>query len=179
MLARPLFFALTFGLFIGLTPKLSQAHYKQDPGVQLADSNHSKKTIEIEGAFARASAGLAKNGVIYLTIHNRSGHPDHLEGAKTSMAKRAELHTHKHEKGVMRMRPVKSVKIPSKGIATLKPGGDHVMLMGLKAPLKKGGKFPLTLIFKNGGEVTVTVTIREVGARMQRHSGSGHGSHKN
>ena len=174
----PLFFAFAFGLLISLAPNPLQAHYKHDRGVQLAGSDRTEKKIKIEGAFARASAGTAKNGVIYLTIHNRSGHPDHLEGAKSGVAKRTELHTHKHDKGVMRMRPIKSVEIPAKDMAVLKPDGDHVMLMGLKAPLKNGDKFPLTLIFKNAGEVTVIVNVRGVGAKMPLQSGSGHGNHK-
>ncbi|MCW8860848.1 MAG: copper chaperone PCu(A)C, partial [Rhodospirillales bacterium] len=49
-------------------------------------------------------------------------------------------------------------------MAALQPGGDHVMFMGLNAPLKEGDTFPLTLVFKNAGEVTINVTVKAAGA---------------
>jgi len=180
LLTRPhFFFIFALGAFMVLAPSTLLADRDHYRDLQIADLNRSGKTIKIEGAFARASAGSAKNGVTYLTIHNTSEQPDHLEGAKTSVARRAEIHSHKHDKGVMRMRPILSIEIPAKAMTVLKPGGDHLMLIGLKAPLENGDEFLLTLIFKNAGEVPVTVEIREVGARMQQRSGgSGHRGHK-
>ena len=71
----------------------------------------------------------------------------------------------------MRMREVKAYDIPAKGGFELKPGGAHLMLVDLKAPLKDGSKVPMTLRFEKAGEVKVELQVRALGA-------SGHGSHQ-
>lgn len=143
--------------------------------VQLAESD----AIAVEAPFARASAGPVRNGAAFLTLRNGSGEDDRLVAARAPVADRVELHTHLHENGVMRMRQVEAIEVPAGGTAMLKPGGDHVMLMGLKAPLQEGESFPLTLVFEKAGEITVDVTIGGVGA-MQGHGGSRHnGGHGN
>ena len=133
-----------------------------------------ENTISVEGAFARASIGRAKTGVAYFMVRNPTDRTDRLIGVKMDVAGRAGLHTHLHENGVMRMRSVKAIAIPAHGMAALKPGGDHVMFMGLKAPFKQGESFPLTLIFEHAGEIPVMVRIGPVGARN-----AGHATHKN
>lgn len=135
-------------------------------------SSHGK-TVSVDGAFARATIGAGKIGAVYLTIHNPTGAADRLIGATTSAAKRAALHAHLHENGVMRMRPIEAVDIPAHGMAELKPGGDHLMLMGLSAPLRMGAEFPLTLRFAKAGEISIMVKIGAVGA-----TSAGHGGHK-
>ena len=72
----------------------------------------------------------------------------------------------------MHMSQVKGgIAIPSNGMVELKPGGYHVMLMGLKAPLKKGGKFMLKLTFKKAGQKTIHVPILGVGAKSATSNG--------
>jgi len=119
--------------------------------------------ISVEGVWARASAGMARAGAAFMTIKN-TGDADKLVAAKANVSKRAELHTHLHENGMMKMRQVKSVAVPAKGMAMLKPGGDHVMFMGLSAPFIEGESFPLTLVFEKAGEVNVNVMIKKAGA---------------
>jgi len=136
--------------------------------------------VTITGAFARASAGPVKTGAAYLTITNWTETGDRLIGARTGVSEKAEIHTHLMDNGIMRMRQVEAVEIPAGGVAELKPGGDHVMLMGLKAPLQEGESFPLTLIFETAGEVEVTVGIAGVGAQDPAgdHSDHDHSGHK-
>ena len=138
--------------------------------------HHLAGSIKVEAAWARASAGMAKAGAAYLTIRNIGSTPDRLIAASAAVAQRAELHTHIMTDNVMRMRRIEAVPVAAGGATTLKPGGNHVMLMGLHAPLRKDGQFPLTLTFEKAGDVTVTVNIAGVAAR--RHGGMGHGSHK-
>ena len=139
-----------------------------------AASASDGKGVTVKDAFARATIGQGRVGAVYLMIHNMSGTMDRLVGASTEVAKRAELHTHRHENGVMKMRPIEGVEVPAGGMATLKPGGDHVMLMGLSALLKEGSHFPLVLTFEKAGEVSVMVAVGGVGA-----SGiGGHDGHK-
>ncbi len=119
--------------------------------------------ITIEAPWARASAGKARAGAAFMTINNK-GAADKLIAAKSDISQRVELHTHLRENGMMKMRQVPFVGVPAGGAAMLKPGGYHVMFMGLKAPLKKGGSFPLTLVFEKAGEIAITVPIKAAGA---------------
>jgi hypothetical protein len=66
---------------------------------------------------------------------------------------------------VMKMRPISGVDIPAGQPVSLKPGGEHIMLMGLSQPLREGQSFPLTLDFEKAGPRTVTVTVEKVGAK--------------
>ena len=137
------------------------------------------KSLTVKGAFARATIGKGRVGAAYLEIHNASSTKDRLVGASTEAAKRAELHTHLHEAGVMKMRPIEGIDVPAHGMAALKPGGDHVMLMGLSAPLREGSHFPLILTFEKAGDIFVMVMVGGVGASKAGHAGNtSHTGHK-
>ncbi len=62
---------------------------------------------------------------------------------------------------VMSMHPQATVDIPAGGTVEFKPGGLHVMLIGLKQDLKAGDTYTLTLQFRNAGDVPVTVMVRD------------------
>ena len=113
----------------------------------------------IDHPWARASIGQAKAGAAYLVVSNRGTEADRITAADTPVAKRAEFHTHIMEGGVMKMRPVGAVEVAPGEPVVFQPGGLHVMLMGLKAPLKEGETFPLTLKFENAGQVEIQVKI--------------------
>jgi copper(I)-binding protein len=115
--------------------------------------------LRIEGAWARATPPAARQGAAYLVIRNEGKAPDRLVAASAPVAEKAELHTHLDEGGVMRMRPVTVIKIEPGQSATLRPGGDHIMLVDLKAPLNEGERFPLTLQFERGGTAVIDVPI--------------------
>jgi copper(I)-binding protein len=125
--------------------------------------------LTIAQPWARASAGKAKNGVAYMTLANKGTAKDRLVGATTPAARKASLHTHLMEGDIMKMRPVEAVEIAPGKSAVLKPGGLHVMLMGLKTPLKEGEAFPLTLTFENAGSVEVRVMVHKAGAMGPAH----------
>jgi copper(I)-binding protein len=115
----------------------------------------------IQHPWARASIGQARAGAAYLTIVNRGQSADRLIAIATPAAKHAKLHTHLLEEGVMKMRPVEAIEIAPGEPAVLEPGGLHIMLMGLTAPLEAGEPFPMTLIFENAGTVDVEVTVTD------------------
>ena len=94
--------------------------------------------------------------------------------ASTPVANKAELHTHIKDGDVMKMREVQSIEIGPHSKVMLKPGGLHVMLMGLKEPLVKGSHFPLTLVFEKAGKMTVDVSVEGVAAMGDD---GGHGMH--
>lgn len=132
--------------------------------------------IVVNEPWARASAGAARTGAAYLTLSNPGADGDRLVAATTPVAGRVELHTHVRDGDVMRMRPVEAIEIPAGAKADLKPGGLHIMLLDLKAPLKQGETFPLTLQFEKGRAQTVTVAIQAAGAAGPAEHG-GHGGH--
>ena len=126
--------------------------------------------IVVEHAWARASAGKAKNGAAYFSASTQTGADRLIAVAADGVAKRAGLHGHAMRDGVMRMRPVEAVEVTADKPVTLKPGGFHVMLMGLAAPLVEGTTFPMVLTFEKAGAVEVIVEVLGVGARGPKSS---------
>ena len=121
--------------------------------------------LTIESPWSRASVGGAGAGGAFMTIRNAGDRDDRLVLVESDVAGRIELHRTVMEGGVMRMRPVDGgIEIPAGGMAELRPGSFHVMLMGLAAPLEEGGRFPVTLGFEHAGTITVEVAVRAAGA---------------
>jgi periplasmic copper chaperone A len=147
--------------------------------VPAAAHDYQLGDLTIGHPWARASAGLARNGAAYLTIHNAGAAGDRLVAAAGDVAERIELHTHLMEGDVMKMRQVEAIDVPAGGDVALQPGGRHIMMIGLKAPLVEGERFPLTLRFAEAGEITVEFAVEAVGAMgesEEHHHGEGHGS---
>jgi copper(I)-binding protein len=117
-----------------------------------------KSALSVTDAYAFATTEAQKNGAVFLTAQNNSGEAITITAASAANAETLELHTMSMENNVMQMRKVESFAIEAGQNTTLKPMGDHIMLMGLKAPLKEGESFPLTLT-TSAGEVTVDVKI--------------------
>ncbi len=125
--------------------------------------------ITIDRPYARATAPGQPSGGAYLRLDNR-GPADRLVSVHSDVARSTELHEMKMEGDVMRMRQIDAIDVPRDQPVALRPGGLHIMLMGLKAPLKEGDKFPLTLRFQNAGEVKVEVQVEGVKpAEPMRH----------
>ncbi len=115
--------------------------------------------LSIGDVRAPPSLAGAHNGTAYFTLRNNGAAADRLIAIDTPVADRAELHQHKMEDGVMRMRPLSELTVEPGQSVRLAPGGLHVMLMGLRHPLEVGDTFPLTLIFAQAGRVSVTATV--------------------
>ncbi|MGQ0486685.1 MAG: copper chaperone PCu(A)C [Hyphomicrobiales bacterium] len=139
------------------------------PGVRASD-------IAVVGAFARASAvSTAKAGTAYLTLINHGAEPDRLLSIATEAAANAQLHRTTNEDGIARMQPVESLDLPAGAMVELKPGGLHVMMTGLRAPLVEGGSLTLHLTFEKAGEVEVKVPVGAVAAGHDHAEGSSGG----
>ena len=123
--------------------------------------------LKIEHPWARASAGAAANGAAYMSIATSGTAADQLVKAASPVADKVELHTHILDGDVMRMRPVSGITVNVGEPAVLRPGGLHVMLIGLKEPLKQGSQFPLTLTFEKAGTVTVQVEVEAASMPME------------
>lgn len=120
--------------------------------------------IAISGAWSRASAGMKRAGAAFMTITNSGVTDDRLIAASTTIAERAELHTHLMDNGVMKMRQVMHIDVPAGSTVALQPGGLHVMLFKLADVLKQGSHYPLILTFEKAGDVTLTVHVGKAGA---------------
>ena len=103
------------------------------------------------------------NSAAYLTIKNRGNGPDRLVGASFEGAQRVELpESFVDEQGIASMRPVDSVELAPGGEARLEPGGLHLMLMGLGAPLSVGDSVSTVLQFEVSGRLTVSAVVRQL-----------------
>ena len=124
--------------------------------------------IGFNHVWARATAGTAKTAAVYFTV-TAAGTQDRLIGARTPIAAIAGLHETIEDRGVMKMRSVESVAVAPDKPVLFEPGGNHVMLEGLREPRKAGTHFPLTLVFEQAGPTVVDVVIEPIGAPAMHH----------
>ncbi len=126
--------------------------------------------VAVTGAWCRAAPVGAPTGGCYLTLTSDSD--DRLVSVATPAARRAEIHTMNMTGGVMRMRQVKDgLALPAGKAVALKPGGEHLMIIGPKTPLAAGGTLPLTLTFRKAPPQTLRVKIRDAAASATHHHG--------
>jgi len=111
--------------------------------------------------WSRPTASGMPIGVAYLSITNNGPREDTLLSASSPVAARVEFHRTSLEAGMARMRPAGPVVVGPKVTVTAEPGGLHLMLVDLKAPLVAGTTVPLVLIFKSAGEITVQLKIED------------------
>lgn len=139
-------------------------------------STASAAGVRVQDAWARATVEGMKMSGAFMTVRNDNAKQDFLIGGSSPIAQSVEVHTHINDNGVMRMREVKGgIPLPGKADTELKPGGYHIMFMGLKRPLKDGETVPVTLKFKHSKAQTVDIPVKTVPAPAARsHSKSIH-----
>ena len=161
-------------LLIGLTVhaqgqavQVSGAWARRAPMGQMGAMSKSGADKGSMGAMSKSGAGMGSMGqmgggtaAVYVTLTNPSTREQSLVSASSDAAKTVELHQTTSEAGVMKMRPVTSIRIPPGGKVEMKPGGYHVMLIGLTHDLKPGDKVPVTLKFDQGPEVQVEAPVK-------------------
>jgi len=119
--------------------------------------------VQIENAYTRATVPgqMAAGG--FMKIENK-GAADQLLSASSPVAGEVQLHEMSMDGQVMKMRQVKDIPVPAGGAVELKPGGLHLMLMNIKAPLTAGETVPVKLKFAKAGEVEVKMPVNAMGA---------------
>lgn len=125
--------------------------------------------LSIVHPWARATAGAAKNGAVYMKIENQGDTDDQLIGMATVAAERVEMHIHIVENGTAMMRKVEAIDLPAHQTINFKPGEFHIMLFGVDPPLKEYDTFKMTLIFAKAGRVELEVYVEEAGATEPAH----------
>ena len=105
------------------------------------------QTVEVKNAWARATVQGQKGTGAFMTLTAKDGAK--LVSASSPVAGVTEVHEMKMEGNVMKMSAVPAIDLPAGKSVSLQPGGYHVMLMDLKAPLAKDSSVSLTLKFKD------------------------------
>ena len=124
--------------------------------------------IAIGHPFATPSIPGTTTGAAYFaTLENTGSVADKLVSASTPAAARVEIHTMSVDaQGIMRMREMDGLALAPKAKLQMRPGmGVHLMLIGVKEPLKEGATFPMTLQFERAGSVEVKVVVQTPRAR--------------
>ena len=116
-------------------------------------------SLKIDHPWARPTLPGQSAGGAYLSVTNNGVAPDRLLGGSSPAAERVEVHEMRMDGDVMRMRELPALELPAGKTVPLAPGGLHLMLNGLKAPLKIGDKLPLKLRFEKAGEIEVLLHV--------------------
>lgn len=162
---KPLFRAAILGTLIALTAACQAEN--EAPRQELAEAAKAASTtaadsVQVENAYARAVPPGQPNSASFMTLVNTSAVDHSVVSASSPVAATVELHTHTNNNGVMEMRRIDKIDVPAKGRTELKPGGLHVMLIGLQQDMKVGENAQITLTFEDGSTTTVDAAIQEI-----------------
>ena len=146
-----------------------------------ANAEEHPEMFHVHDAYARSMGGIGASGAVFMMLHNNGSTDDRLIGAKSDVAQKLELHTHKMtDEGMMQMLEIEGgVPLPAGEMHSFERGADHVMLMGLTREVADGDSFPLTLLFESGAELTFDVTVdnaRKPGDAAMEMEGHDHGT---
>lgn len=125
--------------------------------------------VEVNDAYVRATPPNLPNSAAFMKLKNTSDKDIALVSASSNVSKVVELHTHDMKDGVMKMYQVPQIDVKANSETTLKPGGFHVMFIGLHQPLKVGKDVTFTLEFSDGSTQTITAPIKTVMGGMKHH----------
>ena len=135
--------------------------------------------VHVLQPWSRATPPGVEVGVGYLALHNGGPKPARLVSMTSPRAAAVEMHESSlAPNGTSSMRPVKELVIPAGGMVTLQPNGKHLMLVGLKAPLKEGEHVPLTMTFQGEAPVQLELEVRSIGASAPAPASAPAGEHE-
>jgi protein SCO1/2 len=131
----------------------------EEPEDSVYDQKIGDDVVAIMNSWVREAHEAAKVNAGYMTLVNVGTEAVTLVGIESDAYRNVEVHEMVAVDGLMEMREVTDMEIPSKGQVQLAPGGKHLMLMGPKEYLKTGQEVDMTLIFKSGKKQKVTVKV--------------------
>jgi len=129
--------------------------------------------IEIKNPYARATPAGVNNSAAFMSVENDTNMDISIIKASSKVSKAVELHTMSMKNGIMKMYQVPEIKVPAHGKIVLKPGGFHIMLIGLYKPLKVGQNITLALEFSNKQTKTITAPVKTVMSGMKKMKAMG------
>ena len=123
-----------------------------------------------------ASAADAGMAAMFGTFSNTGHHAAHIVAGHSPAAGRVEMHEVVADGDTTMMRPkAGGLTVPAEGTHELVPGGDHLMLIDLRQPLRPGAEVTLTVVFEDGSELPVTAQIRDFAGGHEDYQPGGHG----
>jgi len=137
---------------------------------QDASRSYRAGSLVIEAPWARATPAGARVGGGYLKITNTGQQPDRLIGGSLLVAAEVEVHEMTMRDGIMKMRKLDGLEIKPGQSVELKPGGYHLMFMGLREGLKEKQTVKGTLMFEKAGSVEVEYRVAPIGAQSGGHA---------
>ena len=132
--------------------------------------NYKLGSLEISQPWTRATPATAQSAGGFLTVTNKGTVPDRLIAVRSAVSAKVEVHEVRMENNVMKMRELeKGLEIAPGATVMLKPGGYHIMFMGLKAPIAKDSEVPVTLVFEKAGSIDIALKAAAIGAGAPMH----------
>ena len=166
-------------LLLTLTPCLLGGHARPHSNkstafeVPLFSSQPQTDEVVIRDGWIQEGPPSQKITAGYMVIENHTDTDLSLQSASTEVAQVVELHKMEFVEGIMKMHRVETINIPAGGQTELKPGGYHLMVIGLRKELKDGDKVDIRLQFSHDIRKTVTVPVKPRSAMAgPRNSGS-------
>ncbi len=117
-------------------------------------------TVSLTNARSVPTIADANVGVAFVSMTNNGTKPLTLVGAQSNVSKKVEIHTHTINGDIMQMRKIDSVDIPAGATIAMESGGLHLMLIGVREPLKANQQFDITLTFKDQAPVTQRFVVQ-------------------
>ena len=129
--------------------------------VKMSPLDRSDAAFVVQEPYLRSSMPTSTTAAAFMELSNQTGTDDRLIAARSPLSGRIELHSHSEDAdGVMRMGQIEGgVPLANGSSHTFARGGDHLMFMGLDAPLAQGQLVPVTLVFEQAGEVEITIPV--------------------
>jgi copper(I)-binding protein len=125
--------------------------------------------VQVLDGYVREVPPTQQISAAFMTLHNDDMSDHKIISATSPAAKTVELHTHTLDEGMMKMRQVPDIAIPAGGDTFLKPGGLHIMLIGLTQELKKDVPVSVTIKFEDGSEKTLSLPVKSVMPMQMKH----------
>lgn len=153
---------ISLGLVAGITLGFTASSMAGGHGGMVKDK------VVVDDPYVRAVPPGQPNSAAFMVLKNTSNKATAVVNAKSDVSKVVELHTHTHENGMMKMRRIPQIDLAANSDTQLKPGGLHVMLIGLKQDLKVGQKVDIELEFADGSKTAISAPVRKINMGMMK-----------
>ncbi len=134
--------------------------------------------IQVKDGYIRAVPPTSAVTAAFMEVHNQGDQARAFVSASSAAAEAVELHTHTNIDGVMQMRQLEKIDLPAKSSTHLQPGGLHIMLIGLKAPLQAGEQVLINVTLDDGSLLELNLPVRKMAGRGHMHHNQQQEHHK-
>ena len=128
-----------------------------------------QSVLQVSDAYVRVPVPGQSNSAAYMQMRNTGAQDIVLVAVETSLSNRAELHSHRREDGVMRMRHEEKLVIPAGQTVVLEPGGLHIMLFDLARTIRTGDRVSLQLVDAQDRRLTVDAAVKSLFDEEHHH----------